>query len=434
VGTRYGAFHDTFVDTNILNEQVRIINADYHTRIVNPDGTDFHIYTQIDKWEAYLLEKAPEDTQSIRKMCRDMRRCCKLVPFEMAPSLRSPLTYLKALFRSYPSLFTIVRYRNKTSEEYFNELNIKNEWLRTSLHHIYGKTDFTVVSFLLMLSWYSQKNAGHPEGGSLHLSKRMAQRYKELGGEILFKKKVTEILVENNRAKGVQLEDGIILNADYVISASDGYNTLFNLLKGKYLTPEVTTAYREWKPFEPLVQVSFGVNAALHTDYPVQWIVSKGRKIGQTSLSLGYRILNYNFDHTMAPEGKSCIIIRFESPWYIWENMSQEDYTREKEAIEKEARRMLEENYPGTASAIEVCDVATPHTTIRYTGAWKASYEGFRPSCGNITKQLPLTMPGLSHFYMAGQWLFPGGGIPPSVQSGKWVIQMINKKEKCESK
>jgi phytoene dehydrogenase-like protein len=258
----------------------------------------------------------------------------------------------------------------------------------------------------------------------------MELRYKELGGEILFKKKVTEILVENNRAKGVQLEDGTILEADYVVSASDGYNTLFNLLKGTYLTPELTTAYREWKLFEPIIQVSFGVNANLHTDFPIQWIISKGRKIGQTSLSLGYRILNYNFDRSMAPEGKSCIIIRFESPWHVWENMSKEAYNREKDAIEKEARRMLEENYPGTASAVEVCDVATPHTTVRYTGAWKGAYEGFHPAPGNITKQLPMTLPGLRNFYMAGQWLFPGGGIPPSVQSGKWVIQMINKMEK----
>jgi hypothetical protein len=31
---------------------------------------------------------------------------------------------------------------------------------------------------------------------------------------------------------------------------------------------------------------------------------------------------------------------------------------------------------------------------------------------------------------MAGQWLFPGGGLPPSAQTGKWVVQLICKKEK----
>jgi hypothetical protein len=30
---------------------------------------------------------------------------------------------------------------------------------------------------------------------------------------------------------------------------------------------------------------------------------------------------------------------------------------------------------------------------------------------------------------MYGQWLFPGGGLPPSAQSGKWAIQLIYKKE-----
>jgi phytoene dehydrogenase-like protein len=42
-----------------------------------------------------------------------------------------------------------------------------------------------------------------------------------------------------------------------------------------------------------------------------------------------------------------------------------------------------------------------------------------------IKKTLPNTIPGLKGFYMVGQWLFPGGGIPPAVQSGKWVIQSI---------
>ena len=40
-----------------------------------------------------------------------------------------------------------------------------------------------------------------------------------------------------------------------------------------------------------------------------------------------------------------------------------------------------------------------------------------------------MTLPKLHNFYMCGQWLFPGGGLPPAAQSGKWVIQLICKKE-----
>ena len=105
-------------------------------------------------------------------------------------------------------------------------------------------------------------------------------------------------------------------------------------------------------------------------------------------------------------------VIRFDRKWKLWENISKEEYKQEKLEIEKEAIKILEENYPGSSSKIEYCDVATPLTTVRYTGAWKGSHEGFTPSNKNIIKQLSLTLPKLSGFYMIGQWLFPGGGIP----------------------
>jgi phytoene desaturase len=43
-------------------------------------------------------------------------------------------------------------------------------------------------------------------------------------------------------------------------------------------------------------------------------------------------------------------------------------------------------------------------------------------------------IPGLKNFYMAGQWLSPGGGLPPAGQTGKWAIQYICKDEKMPFK
>jgi phytoene dehydrogenase-like protein len=45
-----------------------------------------------------------------------------------------------------------------------------------------------------------------------------------------------------------------------------------------------------------------------------------------------------------------------------------------------------------------------------------------------------MTLPKLENFYMIGQWLFPGGGLPPSALSGKWVFQIICKKDRKEFK
>jgi phytoene dehydrogenase-like protein len=45
-------------------------------------------------------------------------------------------------------------------------------------------------------------------------------------------------------------------------------------------------------------------------------------------------------------------------------------------------------------------------------------------------KRMDKTLPGLDGFYMVGQWVEPGGGLPPAAQSGRNVIQVICKKDK----
>ena len=39
------------------------------------------------------------------------------------------------------------------------------------------------------------------------------------------------------------------------------------------------------------------------------------------------------------------------------------------------------------------------------------------------------TLPGLSNFYMAGQWVAPGGGVPPCLYSGRHIIQILCRKD-----
>jgi phytoene dehydrogenase-like protein len=132
----------------------------------------------------------------------------------------------------------------------------------------------------------------------------------------------------------------------------------------------------------------------------------------------------------MAPVGKTSIVMRYESPWKLWEHLEGEAYNNEKLQIEKDAIAYLETEFPGITEFIEVVDVATPKTDVRYTGVKDGAYEGFMPSKENMMKSLDMTLPKLQNFYMAGQWLFPGGGLPPSAQTGKWVVQLICKKEK----
>lgn len=430
VGTSKGPFHDIWKETHVLTDATEIIDHEIHSHIIDREGNRFIIYADIDHWEKYLLELSPEDSSPIRSMCNEMRKSALIEPFALPPELRSPLEYVRVMFKMFPLFRVIMKYGRLTCREYFEKLNFRSEQIRSALYSMYGERNFSALAFIFMLGWFNQKNAGYIKGGSYPLAQRMVERYTSLGGKLSYNKKVEKIRVEDHCAKGVVLTDGTFIPADYVISAADGYSTIYQMLDGKYTSKAFDDAYKNWELFIPIVQVSFGINRAVPSDAPIVLNFKKGISIGRTKLDFGYSVMNYSYDSTMAPEGKTTIVMRFESPWSLWHDLEGEDYKAEKEQIRKDATNCLEELYPGIAAAIEVTDVATPKTDVRYTGVKEGAYEGFMPTRENMMKTLKMVLPKLQNFYMAGQWLFPGGGLPPSAQSGKWVVQMICKKRK----
>jgi phytoene dehydrogenase-like protein len=434
VGTRKGPFNDIWKETNVLNDQVEIIDHEVHTKIFADDGREFILYTILDKWEEYLCKLAPEDSVSIKKMCTDMRKSAFLQPYSDPPGLRKISQTIPSMFSMMPIMILFMKHGRKTCDEYFRSLKFKNPTLTYFLNSAYGSIDFSALAFIMMFAWFNQKNAGYLIGGSLPMAKRMTEKFIGLGGKLTTRKRVTKIIVENDVAKGVVLSDGSIINADYVISAADGHSTIFDMLGGKYLNRKISHAYEKWELFTPIVQVSFGIGSVISSVNPVETWLIKGQMIGRTKTEQGYSIMNYCFDKTMAPEGNTVIVIRFESPWENWKDISEEEYIIEKQNIEKDSRMLLEKHYPRVSSFVEVVDVATPVTDVNYTGVWKGSYEGFMPSSKNLMNNLNPALPGLKKFYMAGQWLFPGGGLPPAGQSGKWAIQYICRDEKIKFK
>jgi phytoene dehydrogenase-like protein len=429
VGTRNGPFHDIWRETGVLNDQVEIVDHEVNTKAIAPDGREFIMYTNIDRWEKYLCEMAPEDTASIRRMCSDMRKSAFLSPLSDPAGLRKLRNTIPAALGMLPIMMLFMKYGRKDCRQYFKRLKFKNPNLLYFFDNMFGSRDFSALAFIMMFAWFSQKNAGYLVGGSLPMTQRMTERYQELGGKLTFRKSVQKILVENNEAKGVVLSDGTTLHSDYVISAADGHATIFDMLEGKYVSRKIRDAYRNWKLFTPIVQVSFGINRQVGSDVPAENCLAPDQMIGKTKTTHGYAWMNYGFDPTMAPKGKSVIVMRYESPWELWQGMTKEAYNAEKEAIERDARALLEKRHPGVTPFVEVVDVATPLTDHRYTGVWKGAYEGFLPSAKNMLKNLNPVLPGLGKFYMAGQWLFPGGGLPPAGQSGKWAVQFICKEE-----
>lgn len=144
-------------------------------------------------------------------------------------------------------------------------------------------------------------------------------------------------------------------------------------------------------------------------------------------------VRSYSFDPTMALPGKNTLVVQFETDYDYWHEFRQvpEHYRAEKEAIVQAVISGLEQRFPGITEQVEMTDVATPITWERHTGNWRGSYEGWMfDSDFTIMSSMRKTLPGLENFYMAGQWVNPGGGIPTAVMSGNHTIQMICKEDR----
>jgi phytoene dehydrogenase-like protein len=243
---------------------------------------------------------------------------------------------------------------------------------------------------------------------------------------------VDKILVENGRAVGVRLADGKEYSADYVISAGDSYNTIFNLLEGKYVDDKIKKRHETWELSRPFLTVSYGVTREFPGELPFTSIVlEEPISIGSEKVKgLFVRILNYS--NRFAPPGKTVLQVEIETGFEYWNKLNSTDlalYDSEKKRLADEFLAVLEKYYPGISSQVEMTDVATPYTTRRYTlnreGAWGA----WLMTSKTITQRIERKLPGLKNFYMAGQWVM-SGGVPPALYSGRHAVQLICRGEK----
>jgi phytoene dehydrogenase-like protein len=308
--------------------------------------------------------------------------------------------------------------------------SFENEFLRDALARVIDLPEFPVIALMRTLAWMDQRAAGYPVGGSKALVEALTTRYRALGGEVEYGARVVEILVENDAAVGVRLADGRAIHGDVVISAADGHGTLFDWLGGRYLGPQLRAAYDSMPVFPPLLHVALGVNkelpalapAVMGFDFPLEEPVSIDH---QRCPRLQAQV--YSFDPTLAPAGKQVIKVMLPSNYERWRVLSENRDAYEKAKSEAAAQVVaaLEQRFPGLSEGVEIVDVATPMTWERYTGNWQGSYEGWLLTPSTWGRRLPREVPGLRQFYMAGQWVEPGGGLRTAARSGRNVVRSI---------
>jgi phytoene dehydrogenase-like protein len=382
------------------------------------------IYRDPDRLEAELLARAPQDAAAVRELVGLVRKIAKL----RMPEGESFFQDLGAYLRLLPCLPTLSRYGKLTMADYSRRFT--SPLLRKFFTA--GIGELSLLAIVFSLAWMAQGNAGYPIGGSLRMIGLIEDNYRRLGGRIRFRARVERILVEDGRAVGVVLQDGEALRADVVVSAADGHATIFDLLEGRYVDDEIRRIYDTYKPFPSYVQVSLGVDADLRGEPgALVLVLDEPIEIDPETKHDAVAFRVFNFDPTLAPAGQTAVTSVLTTYNHeFWCGLRAKDATRyeaEKERVAVAVRAVFESRFPQAHGRIGVVDVATPATIVRYTGNWKGSMEGWLYTPATGIRLLPCVLPGLKTFYMVGQWIAPGGGLPSGLMTGRAVAKRIAK-------
>lgn len=407
----------------------------HHSASVSVDtkaGKNVTFYSNLDTLENHLFEISPADEKSIRALIHAAKQLSGAnIPAVGVQNIQDLFSTLQALPKMVPAMS---KYGKISLLTFANSL--KSEALREAFLKYYGyaELDALPMFYLIMdLAQHHVNNAGWPVGGSLAFARELEKKYLSLGGKIFYRSCVLNILEEKGRAAGIRLTDETDHFCDYLISACDVHSTLNQMLQGRFTPPEYTEAFRHDRIITPILQVSMGIARDISSiPHAIVFPLRKAMKIaGVTYEYLAMR--HYSYDPSMAPVGKSSVSVVMETDYDFWARLDRNAYLKEKQTASDKVIARLEDQFPGITQAVEKVDVSTPITTLRYTGNYKGSPQGWQTEVGRMGNY-PSKLPGIKNLYLAGQWVQRGGGIPGGAISAYKAVKMICRDSKVKFK
>jgi phytoene dehydrogenase-like protein len=417
-----GAFDRIYEELGILPRVPRKTIERFLTYRDARDGCELTISRDLEATARSFRDLGPDDGDEIERLVVGAERVVGISPsFDQPAELASVGQQFAAFWNLRHDLGTIAHFRRPLgvwSREY-----LKSERLRRVFSRMLPE-EAPVLLLLMVLGYLKHGYLSRPVGGTARFRDALVENYFQLGGEGLVHSTVDEVLVKGERACGVRLADGTIVEADMVVSTASAPETVLRLLGGGYGARQTREHLERWKTFQPIILASFGVAVPLN-DVPSTLLIDHIEPLlvgGVSNDHLTVRV--YNDEPAFAPPGHTVVQTTLASNYDYWAKTGLR-YRAEKDAVGAAILERLDRHLPGVQASARVTDLATPLTFWHMARSWKGAYEGWLPTPESMFGHIKKTLPGLAGFYMAGQWVEPGGGVPMALMSGRQVTQLI---------
>ena len=319
------------------------------------------------------------------------------------------------------------RYSKKTTYEVLRELTANEKLIAVLCAQCgnYGlapqKSSFAIHG---MIVEHFLEGGNYPVGGASSIHKALTKVIEDNGGTVAIKADVKSIIIENNKAKGVEMMNGDRLYSSVVVSNAGAHNTFNKLITKENQKENNTVKLNKINASISHVCVYVGLNASdeeLNLPKHNIWIYDNYQLDDSQESHLNTKnsaspVSYISFPSAKDPDWQKShpgtatiqVIGSFPYEWMKeWElakwQKRGEEYEKQKEIIQNKLLEKLFETLPHIRKHVEVCELSTPLSTKHFSNYANGEIYGLEHTPERFNLKLLRANTDYKNLYLTGQ-------------------------------
>lgn len=417
--------------TNLLTRALEAVDVNLET-IPDPVQIHYHLPNSLDlkahrNYEKFLDELIayfPHEAQGIRQFYDECWKVFNCLNAMELLSLEEPRYLMRVFFQHPLACLGLVKYLPQNAGDVARRY-IKDPQLLKFIDmecycwSVVRADETPMINAGMVFSDRHYGGINYPKGGVGQIAQKLVEGLLKNGGEIQYKARVTQIILENGQAIGVELANGKQYYARRIVSNSTRWDTFEKLLSPEAMPPKEKRWQKRYQKSPSFLSLHLGVKAdVLPIGTECHHILLEDWDNMESEQGTIFVSIPTLLDPSLAPE-EHHIIHTFTPSWIDnWQELSPKEYETKKEDAANHLINRLEKIFPGLINGLDYQEVGTPRTHRRFLGREDGTYGPIprRKLPGLLT--MPFNQTAISGLYCVGDSTFPGQGLNAVAFSG----------------
>jgi len=401
------------------------------------EGHEIIFWPDIDRFLEELVALFPQEADGLRSFYRDLYKMYENIVIKneviSPPSEFSPRQGLRRLLSDPLSILKMQKLLSTSTldllKKYFHTPEIFNFF--DKLCSAYSYTTAEETPAVLAATMFIDNHIGgvyYPAGGAQMLPNVIEKAFEQNGGQVLYRQLVDEILIEDGKAYGVRLQNGIEIRAERIIANATVWNIFGKLVRPEHISPERLKWAQSLVPTFPSMTLYMVVDREGIPEgiYPWEIFIENRKMIDSSDLTL---YINSLVDATLCPPDQ-LVVMAIAPNMCAWPHPNDPGYHSKEyeEQKQREAERMIdqiEQHIPGFREHIRTLIIGTPSTIERYLLKNGGAVGGPKNQIGQEMLKRLHARSEWKNLYFCGDSTVMATGAPATVVSGVGAANVI---------